>query len=127
MLYERAFVLVNIVTVVLILAAGLTIQTVILVLGRVLRRIKGRYHVLITDEGPEIHTALPQFEGKTPEGQVVHSIEFAGRELVVLLVSPECSPCHALLRAVEPVRRSRVEPPSFLIVVEDSGDRKSVV
>jgi len=118
MFFERAFVLLNILTVLLVIAAGLTILKVLCILGRILRRIKGRYHVLITDEGPEIHTGLPEFEGQTPEGGLFRSSDLAGREFVVILVSPECSPCHSLLSTAESVRRKRFEPPTFVIVAE---------
>jgi len=123
MFWERAFILWHVLVAISLVATGLTGIMLLSVVGKVLRKVKSRYNVLITDEGPAMHAPMPEFEGFTPEDQPVRSRDFAGREFVLLLLSPECAPCQTVLRAVEAVRRASVEPPEFVVVIECSTHR----
>ncbi len=117
-MWERLFILLQVLTGAVLLAAGLTVVALSYAVGKILRKMKADHYVLITHDGPEIHSPMPAFQGFTIEGQLVRSHDFAGREYALLLVSPQCGPCRTLLGAVDAVRQSHVEALEFVVVIE---------
>jgi peroxiredoxin len=122
MIWERLFIVANVVTAALLVIAGLSLFALLSAVGQVLRKVKAHYYVLITDEGPELHTTMPDFEARTIAGTMVRSADFQGRDVVLLLVTAECAPCVSVLAAMERVKASQYEPPNFVIVVEGAPE-----
>jgi methylamine dehydrogenase accessory protein MauD len=99
-------------------AQALTVVSLLWVVGRIHLKRAPEGHALITDEGPEIHTSMPEFGGLDTTGRVIRGTDYAGRSLVLLLLSPECAPCKRLLRSVGPTQRGVESPPDFVVVME---------
>jgi methylamine dehydrogenase accessory protein MauD len=96
----------------------LTLLAVLCVVGRVHLKRSADAHALITDEGPGIHSVMPEFEGVDTGGRLIHSGDFRGRDVVLLLMSPHCIPCERVLGALRPVQRRLRICPEFLVVLE---------
>jgi methylamine dehydrogenase accessory protein MauD len=87
------------------------------VVGRIHLKYAPEAHVLITDEGPLIHSELPAIEGRDTTGRWIRSSDYRGRQLALLLLGPECPPCEQLAGSLPATRRGLFDPPEFLVVL----------
>ena len=102
----------------LLLAQLLTLFGLLFLIGKVHITRSPRFHVLILDEGPDIHSPLPELQFPNSENGGFFSREMLGREWLLVLASADCSACNELLRACEVVRRRLARPPDFVFVLE---------
>lgn len=102
----------------LAVAQGLTLVALFWAVGRIHLKRAPEAHALITDEGPEIHSLMPAFEGWDTAGRRIRGSDYQGRSMVLLLVSLGCGPCERLLRDLNATRRGLVSAPEFVVVME---------
>jgi methylamine dehydrogenase accessory protein MauD len=100
------------------LSLGFCLVTMMWALGRILWKTTYLNRPLITDEGPELHTAMPVIQGRDMEGGAVHTDEYRSGELMLLFVSPGCGPCDHVMRTLRRVRREVPRCPQILVVLE---------
>jgi methylamine dehydrogenase accessory protein MauD len=102
----------------LVTAQGLALLALLWALGRVHLRSAPEAQALITDEGPDIHEAMPPVQGLDTSGRWICSNVYRGRELVLLLLSPDCAPCERLLHDIRAISAPCDTGPAFLAVLE---------
>lgn len=95
---DRFWLLTYIVAWALVLIEGFALCALFSILGRVHQMSAPRAQALITEEGPDLHTALPPLAGEDSTGRLLRAADFQGRELALLFLSPGCAPCEQLLR-----------------------------
>jgi len=115
---ERVWLVSYILAWLLVAAHGLTLVALLWAVGRIYLKRDASHLVLITDEGPEIHSFLPQLEGVDAAGRLLRSSDYRGQSLVLLLLSPGCVPCEQILRDLHATQRGLAPAPEFLAVVE---------
>lgn len=116
-LAERLYLLSLVVAWGLALAAAGALIPALVTLGRIQLRVRTGEDALITDEGPEIHSALPVIRLTDESGAPLLPGERAA-DLVLLLLSWDCAPCDRLLRAVPATIRGLWQAPDVLVVME---------
>jgi peroxiredoxin len=103
---------------VLVSAHGLVLLAMLWALGRIDLRSAPGAQVLITDEGPELHTVMPALEGEDTRGNPRDTRDYRGRELVLLLLSPTCAPCEQLLRDLRGLAPHPTGGTAYLAILE---------
>jgi methylamine dehydrogenase accessory protein MauD len=119
---EKAWLVSYVLAWLLVAAQGLTLVALLWVVGQIHLKRSPDAHALITTEGPEIHSLMPEIEGLDHEGRWIRGRDFRGRNLVLLLLSPGCAPCEQLLREVQATQRGLTSCPEFLAVIEAPGN-----
>ncbi|HEV2474093.1 MAG TPA: redoxin domain-containing protein [Chthonomonadales bacterium] len=97
---------------------GFALIAVLWALGRIQMMSSSDAQPLITDDGPELHSAMPAIEGPADSGEWISTRELHGREFAILFLSAGCGPCEALLRDL---RRYAFEQICPVLVVLESG------
>jgi methylamine dehydrogenase accessory protein MauD len=105
---------------VLIVVLGLMLAVSLWMLGEILLKSSLVHHALITDEGPALHRHMPEFAGHDLGGRQVALRDYRGRDVVILFLSAECSPCEALLGTIRSTERRMIDCPDFVAVLEGS-------
>jgi methylamine dehydrogenase accessory protein MauD len=100
----------------------LSLAALLVGIGKIHLRQSTETHALITDEGPEIHSLMPEISGTDPRGGLVHIGAYRGREVVLLLVSPGCLPCDRILSDVRHLRQGGRHLPAMLVTIDGSAD-----
>lgn len=101
---------------------GLALFAMVWAIGRIHLKSAPEARALITAEGPELHSPMPEFSGQTSAGGSIQRSDYHGSEVVVLCLSAGCDPCQLILRALPVVHRSVRRCPGFLVVLESSGE-----
>ena len=100
------------------IALGLTLVVALWQIGQIhLKSLLGHF-ALITDEGPALHEAMPDFNGRDTGGRSISLRHYRGQNLVILFLSGACDPCEQLLRVIPSTRRGLRLPPAFLAILE---------
>ena len=103
---------------ILALVHGMALVALLWIVGRIHLRSAAEARVLITEEGPPLNTSMPDFEGRDAQGRAVHSRDYRGGEMALLLLEASCAPCLRLLRALQAKGPPLPFEPSFLVVME---------
>jgi methylamine dehydrogenase accessory protein MauD len=105
-----------------VIAAGLALFKVLDVLGRIHLRQRGPSKVLVTDDGPELHTVIPDVEGTDFIGTPFRIQDYRKREVVLLFLSEQCATSAKLLRDVEPALAGIRRTVEFVIFWERASE-----
>ena len=89
-------------------------------IGQIEIRRSGEGQVLITDDGPELHSEMPPISGRDLNGREIGIADYAGQEVAVLLASRGCIACQSLLRSIRATRRGLRRPVEMIVVLEAS-------
>jgi methylamine dehydrogenase accessory protein MauD len=96
----------------------LALVSLLSTVGQIHLKRDPKAQALITDEGPELHSPLPEFEGRDTTGRLIRVADYRGRNLALLLLGAECPPCEQLGCVVPRTYHALEHPPEFLIVLD---------
>jgi methylamine dehydrogenase accessory protein MauD len=94
--------------------------TLLATIGGIHLRSADEAHPLITDEGPEIGSPMPELCGDDLSHRPILIGGSRDRELVALFVSPECGPCENLLRGFRSAGLPLQLGPEYVVIMETS-------
>ncbi len=72
---------------VMLIGLGLMLMVSLWMLGEILLKSSLVHHALITDEGPALHRAMPEFTAIDLSGRPVAVRDYRGRDIVILFLS----------------------------------------
>lgn len=119
---ERLWLLSLVAAALLLLTNGAVLVAMLSVLGEIELKTTSAARVLVTNEGPELHTQFPELSGKDLQGNAGPVRAEKGRDLVVILLSSGCAPCEQLLRTLGSVHRDSTRPLDFTAILEASPE-----
>ena len=93
---------------------------VLTMIGRIEIQRSGDGQVLVTDDGPDLHTEMPRISGRDLNGREIGNADYEDRDWVLLLASRGCLSCQSLLRSIRATRRGLRHPVEIVLVLEAS-------
>lgn len=115
---EKIWILSFVLASVLTIVHGTILVAMLCILGRIHFKTMPAARALVTEDGPEIHTAMPPVEGTNVDGRPVRTTDFEDTDYVLLFISSDCEPCGPVLRAIHATQRDLARPVEFLAVLE---------